>query len=188
MNIFKPKHSFILSLAISILLILNTLQLFSQKNNKPIKWYSFEKAVELNKKNPKKIFVDVYTDWCGWCKKMDKSTFSHPVIADYMNQYYYPVKLDAETNDTIDFMNKTFYNANPNSRRSSHQLALALLRGRMSYPAYVFMDENNKLITVVNGYMPPGKFEPIINFIAEDAYLKTKWEKYNSNFESKIKK
>ncbi len=53
-----------------------------------VKWYSFEQAVKLNKQNPKKIFIDVYTDWCGWCKRMDKVTFSNPVIAKYLNKYY----------------------------------------------------------------------------------------------------
>ena len=39
-----------------------------------IKWISIEEAEKLNKENPKKIMIDVYTDWCGWCKKMDKDT------------------------------------------------------------------------------------------------------------------
>lgn len=49
-----------------------------------IRWYSIEEAVELNSKSKakdkKKFFIDVYTDWCGWCKKMDANTFTDPVI------------------------------------------------------------------------------------------------------------
>jgi len=53
-----------------------------------IKWLDFEEAVALNSKKPKKIFIDMYTDWCGWCKKMDAATFINPVIVDYMNEHY----------------------------------------------------------------------------------------------------
>ena len=61
-----------------------------------IHWYTFAEATKLNKKHPKKIFMDVYTSWCGWCKKYDAVTFSHPVIAKYINEHFYAVKFDAE--------------------------------------------------------------------------------------------
>ena len=62
-----------------------------------VKWYTFEEAVELNKAEQRKIFIDVYTDWCGWCKKMDATTFNSPEIAKILNEEYYAVKFDAET-------------------------------------------------------------------------------------------
>ena len=34
-----------------------------------IKWMGFEEAVALGEKQPKKLFIDVYTNWCGWCTK-----------------------------------------------------------------------------------------------------------------------
>jgi uncharacterized protein YyaL (SSP411 family) len=55
-----------------------------------VKWYTLEQAIALNKKEPRKIMIDVYTDWCGWCKKMDITTFNNNVIADYLNSKYYP--------------------------------------------------------------------------------------------------
>ncbi|MGV3585410.1 MAG: thioredoxin family protein, partial [Adhaeribacter sp.] len=61
-----------------------------------INWLSLEEAAVLNKKEPRKMVIDVYTDWCGWCRKMDQSTFSDPEVADYVNKNFYAVKLDAE--------------------------------------------------------------------------------------------
>ena len=67
-----------------------------------VNWMSWEDAIaalEADKKagrKGKKIFVDIYTDWCGWCKKMDKETFQVPKIAAYLNQHFYPVKFNAE--------------------------------------------------------------------------------------------
>jgi thioredoxin-related protein len=149
-----------------------------------IKWYTFQEAMKLNQKHPKKIFIDMYTDWCGWCKKMDASTFKNPVIAKYMNENYYPVKFNAERKDTVDFKGKEYVNANPKGSRSSHQLAQALLNGRMSYPSYVFMDQDENLITVVPGYQKAPQFESILHFISTDAYKNVKWEDYMQSFKA----
>ena len=77
-----------------------------QENNEKVKWYTFEEAVDLSKNNPKKLFIDVYTDWCGWCKRMDQNTFTHPVIAKYLNENFYAVKFNAESTKPIDFTGK----------------------------------------------------------------------------------
>ena len=68
----------------------------AQSENTKIKWYTFEQAIKLCEKAPKKLMVDVYTDWCGWCKKMDAETFSNAEIAKYVNEHFYAVKFNAE--------------------------------------------------------------------------------------------
>src|SRR5690606_27234601 len=110
----------------------------------------FEEAVELNAKNPKKIFIDIYTDWCGWCKVMDQKTFSHPEIAKYLMTHFYPVKLNAEQRGDITFRGHT-YKFVPQGARGYHELAYALLQGRMSYPTTVYLDENFDGITPYPG-------------------------------------
>ena len=171
------------------IIIVLLLLLFIKVNVKAqtVKWFSFEQAVKLNKQHPKKIFIDIYTDWCGWCKRMDKVTFSNPVIAKYLNKYYYSVKFNAETKDTIHFSNYIFVNKET-SRRSAHQLAIALLKGKMSYPSSVYMDENSNPITAVAGYLSPEKIEPILYFIKNDYYKKNiKFEDFLKDFHSKLK-
>jgi len=152
-----------------------------------IQWYSFEKAYELNKKKPRKMLVDVYTDWCGWCKKMDAETFSDPVIMEYMQKHFYSVKLNAETKDTITIDGVTFINPGRGGRRQTHQLASELLRGNMSYPSYVFLNEKGQLLTVVQGYQASKEFESVLHYFGEDAYLKNSWAEFQSGFKGKIK-
>jgi len=156
---------------------------FSQ-NTGEIKWYTFEEALELNAQNPKLIFIDVYTEWCGWCKKMDAATFKEPYIAKYMNDKYYCVKLDAEGKEPINYMGKEYTNPNPDGRRSTHQIAALLLQNKMSYPSYVFMNEQSKVLTVVKGFITDDKFDPIIHWFGERAFLTQKFPDYSATFKS----
>lgn len=151
-----------------------------------IKWMSFSDAYAMNKKKPRRIFVDVYTEWCGWCKKMDATTFVNPEIVKYMNDNFYCVKMDAEMKDTVVIDGVPFVNQNPSSSRSSHQLAIELLRGKMSYPSYVFLNENSQLLTVVPGYQQAKEFEAIIHYFGEGAYNGTPWEEFRTTFKGKI--
>jgi thioredoxin-related protein len=167
---------------IIIFLIFIGLSTYSQK----VKWHTFEEAIELNKTNPKKILVDVYTDWCGWCKVMDRNTFSHPQISKYINENFYAVKFDAESTTPITFKGHTFSNKSTGTR-STHELAQALLNGRMSYPSIAYMDENNQLITAVPGYYDPKKIEPLLNFIVNDIFKTNQsFQDYQINFTSSI--
>ena len=135
------------------------------QTNDLINWISFEEAVKLQEEVPKTIIIDMYTDWCGWCKKMDVETFMHKQIADYINANFYAVKFDAETTDTIVYQGKTYVNNNT-GRRSSHELAKLLMNGRMSYPTIVYIDfENN--IHPVPGFMDVKKIEPLLIYFTE---------------------
>lgn len=150
-----------------------------------VNWMSIEEAEEASKKEPRKVIVDVYTDWCGWCKRMDQTTFSNPVIAEYINENFYAVKLDAEQKDSINFKDHTFkYVAQ--GRRGYHELAAALLNGKMSYPNIVYMNEQMQVIQAVPGYQDAKSFEKIIKFFGEDHFQDTSWEDFQKTFVSEL--
>jgi len=169
---------------LTVILLLTAACLTSSAQD--IKWYGFQEAVELCKKQPKKIFIDVYTDWCGWCKVYDRNTFSNPAIAEYMNKHYYPVKFNAEGNDTIHFQGHVFTNPGGNlggNRKPTHPLAVSLLNGKMSYPSVVFMNEKFQLLHVQPGYLSPEQFAPFMVYFGEEIYnTKTTWEEFNKTF------
>ena len=144
-----------------------------------INWISFQEAIELNKTTPKKVFVDVYTTWCGWCRKMDQTTFTNEKVVEYINENYYAVKMNAEMNDTIVFSGYTFVNQGAASgKKGTHQLAAALLQGKMSYPSYVFMNEDMRVITVAPGYREAPTFLPLLKYFGSDAYLNEKFDDF----------
>lgn len=157
------------------ILILSTISLSAQN----VQWVSWEEAVALSKTetNPKKIFVDVYTDWCGWCKKMDKDTFQNPDVAAYMKENFYMVKMDAEGKEPIEYDGKTFKFV-PQGRRGYHELAAALLQGKMSYPTVIFLDEERKMLSPVPGYQKVKPFLQIAKYFGENIYKDKDWKSY----------
>ena len=152
---------------------------FAQEHNSPdgIQWVSFEDALALSTKEPKKIFLDIYTGWCGWCKKMDASTFKDPKVVSYMNKNFYAVKLDAETKDTITYKEKNYTFV---AAYKSNEVAAFLLNGQMSYPTSVYLDEKSDPITSVPGFLTSDQLLPILKYFGEDIYKTKKWEEYQS--------
>ena len=146
-----------------------------------INWISFEEAISESQKegNTKKIFIDVYTDWCGWCKKMDKDTFQNPEVATYMQENFLMVKFNAEGKEPIEFDGRTFEYV-PSGRRGYHQLALALLKGRLSYPTVVFLDEEMKMLSPVPGYQKVDPFMQIARYFGENIYKEQDWKSYSA--------
>lgn len=131
-----------------------------------INWMTWEQAVAQSKKdeNPKKIFIDFYTDWCGWCKRMDASTFANPTIVEYMNRNYYAVKFDAECMDTIVFNGTAFINSKPTVKKTGargnvHILAYSLLEGQLSYPSYAILDASFSRLHILKGFK---EVEPLL--------------------------
>lgn len=171
-----------LNFRLFVLLLVFCLSAASLMAQEKIKWYTLEQAESLVKKEPRKIFIDVYTSWCGWCKNMEKTTFSQNYIADYLNDNYYPVKLDAEQKKDIIFKNHT-YKFVSQSGVGFNELAAELLRGQMAYPTIVFLDEDLNLIQAIQGFRPPDQFEMIMTYFGEDNHKKIPWVKYEKTYQ-----
>lgn len=143
-----------------------------------LQWYTWEQAMELQKKAPRKIMVDVYTDWCGWCKRMDATTFADSITAAYIAANFYPIKFDAEQKSDITFGGQTFKYKGEPGRRGTHELAIAILDGKMGYPSIVYFNEKMERIMISPGYKQPADIQKELKFAAEEKYKDTTWEKY----------
>ena len=166
--------------AILLFIFVLSTSFYNSSPSENIEWLSWEQAVERAAKdeNPKKIFVDIYTDWCGWCKRMDKDTFNNPEVANYMKTHFYMVKLDGEGKSDIVHNGKTFKYIK-SGRRGYHELAAALMQGRLSYPTTIFMNEKFEMLSPVPGYQKPDAFLKIAKYFGDDIYLSKKWVDYN---------
>lgn len=145
------KKTILLALSLSL-----SISVFAQ--DKEIKWLSFDEVAELAAKEPKMILVKVYTDWCGWCKKMDKETFTDSQVIDYINDSFYPVKMNAEdTGKKFKFRGREYTDA-----------SMARTMRVTSYPNFVIMDAAMENITQLPGYRQPEAFLTSLNSLLEN--------------------
>jgi thioredoxin-related protein len=153
-----------------------------------VKWYTIQEAERLFKKEPRPIFIDTYTDWCGWCKKMDRETFTNTVISDILNNKFYPVKFNAESKDSIVFFGQIYINDGNSGK--AHQLALALLNGQLSYPTVVFFfsqKDGKPAVMPIPGFREAKDMEVLLSFFVDKAYDNQTWEAYQKSFQGKVK-
>jgi len=167
------------------LLFIPLLAFTSSSRYGEVGWMSFEEAVVLSQTSERKLFIDVYTDWCGWCKKMDAGTFSESRVSKYLGENFYPIKLDAEQTGDIQFNDHTFKFV-AQGRRGYHELAAALLNGKMSYPSVVFLNEKFEIIMVLPGYREADEFLKIAKYVGDDHYLTTAYEDYSAAYDAEI--
>jgi thioredoxin-related protein len=146
-----------------------------------VKWLSWDEAIAMSRQEPRKFFVDVYTDWCGWCKKMDKATFENTSVATYLNSHYYPIKFNAEQRSEIKIHDKVYQYVSGGMRGGYHQWAAEITYGRLSYPTLVFLDENMKVIQPLAGFKEADELQKIMQYFAEDHHKTTPWNKYCPN-------
>lgn len=143
-----------------------------------VEWMSFEEAVEKSKIEPRKIFVDIVTEFCHYCKKMDKETFTNQYIAKYLNENFYPVKLDGQHPNDIIYKNKNYSFVRRSGQNSYHELPAKLMNGRLSYPTIVFLDEKQDVIQSIPGYRNELEFELFINYFGENLHKSMPWSSY----------
>lgn len=159
-----------------LFLALGTLSLSAQ-----VEWMTLDEALERQADEPRKIMIDLYTDWCGWCKTMDRTTFSDPTLGAYINENYYPVKFNAESTEPVTFRGKE-YKFRKQGKRGYHELAVYLTRSNLSYPTTVFLNPDGTVIQAVPGYQKAEDLEPIVRYFSEDFHRKTPWESYRRSY------
>jgi len=172
-----------MKIVLNIFVLLFALSSLQAQNQ--VKWYTIEEAFKLSAEEPRKMMIDVYTDWCSWCKVMDNSTFNNEHIAEYLNSNYYPVKFNAEQKEDVNIDGVTYKFVNEGSR-GYHQLAAALLNGQLAYPSTVFLDEEKKMLQPVQGYIKAPQFDEIIRFFGNDNYKNQTWAEFQSTYQSPI--
>ena len=152
--------------------------------NKPkekVNWISFEQLQEQYALAPKPIIVDLYTDWCGWCKVMDKNTYGNARVAAFINEHYYAVKYNAESKENVVFNGKT-YTYNPEYK--TNEVAMYLSAGQLEYPNTIFLAAINARPAPLAGYMKPKEFEAPVKYFSKADNQKMTFVEFNQQMKN----
>ena len=151
-----------------------------------INWIDLQEALTRSKKDGKPIMIDVYTDWCGWCKKMDATTFTDSDVIAYVNENFHAAKFNAEGNKVITFQDSVYKNEQYKAgapRNATHPLALKLMNGRAAYPTIVYYVEMYNLIAPVPGMQTVETIQPYLFYFGEQVFTTTSlWEAFAKGY------
>jgi thioredoxin-related protein len=144
-----------------------------------IQWMTLSQAQAKQAQAPRPILIDLYTDWCGWCKVMDKKTYAQSDVAKYINEHYYPVKLDAEGKESLTWRGRSFgYNASARI----HNFAIFLTNGQLSFPQTIFIMPGDQQPQAIPGYLEVKDMELLLKYFGEGHYGKTPFPDYQKKF------
>jgi thioredoxin-related protein len=170
------------SLAIIMLMVAVAYKPAPAKEKKEkIEWLTIQEAQEKYAKEKKPILVDLYTGWCGWCKVMDKKTYTNKNVISYVSEKFYPVKLDAETRKAIEFNGKTY---SFNADAKTHELAIYFSGGQLAYPTTVIIPTDGTEPQAIPGYLEVKDIEPIMKYFGEGHYGKESFMDYQKSFKA----
>jgi len=141
-------------------------------------WMSLEEASGKLQKEQRPVLIDLYTTWCGWCKQMDKKTYSNRQVIQYLQDKFYPVKVDAETHATINWAGRT-YQFNSNYR--SNEFALYLTHGRLEFPTTIIIPPGGEP-QAIPGYLEPKELELLVKYFGEGKFGKMSFDEYQKGF------
>lgn len=145
-----------------------------------IEWMSVEDAAGRLQKEKRPVLIDLYTTWCGWCKQMDKKTYSNKKVAQYLQEKFYTVKVDAETHSAITWNGKT-YQFSPRYR--SNEFAVYLTHGRLEFPTTIIIPPGGEP-QAIPGYMEPRELELLVKYFGEGQDGKMSFDVYQKNFKA----
>ena len=144
-------------------------------------WMKMNELTKKIKSEPKPVIIDLYTNWCYWCKVMDKKTYTNSKVVSYINTHFYPVKLDAETKEVVQWNNKE-YNFNDNYK--VNDFTMYVTAGQPGFPTTVIFADDHSDPVAIQGFLEPREIEPILKYFGEGAYKKQNFTEYKLGFKS----
>lgn len=145
------------------------------------KWSSLKDVSERLRQQQKPVLIDLYTDWCHWCKVMDKKTYANQKVIAYLEDKFYIAKINAETKDIVSWKNKAYAY---NDLYKINDFALYVTNGETGFPSTVIITGKDAEPIQIAGFLEPKELEPILKYFGEGAYLTQSFQDYKKNFKS----
>jgi len=134
-----------------------------------VKWSNLEEASKVAKASNKPVFVMVYADWCGYCHKMEATTFRDPAIVAKLNGQFVPAKLNGESSKKITI-----------GKQSLTEGQWAMSQGVEGFPALIMLDSKGRTIVQYPGFLTAPQAASLLGDVGN--FLKTGGIDKNGNF------
>ncbi len=133
-----------------VLFFIFSVQSYSQQ----LQTYSFEQVEQLVEENPRPILLYFYTDWCQYCKMLQKTTFKDKKVIEKLNNYYYVIFFNGETKVDVKHQNKKFSYVPKGIKSGYHEVVYFYLKNRQEiYPTILFLDNDFKELAFLQSYL-----------------------------------
>jgi thioredoxin-related protein len=127
-----------------------------------IEWMSYDEGMAKAKKEDKHVLIDFYTTWCGWCKKMDKTTFQDAAVVKAVSDNMIAIKINAESNSPV---------VHEAQKITERELSGKIF-GVRGFPTYWFVDPKGQRLFPVPGYRSATDFLDLVEYVGESHYKK----------------
>lgn len=164
-------------LSVILFLLVSSFQLNGPKEK--LQWLTLEEAEQKLAQEPRPLLIDLYTDWCGWCKVMDRKTYTNQDLIKYLNEKFYVVKLNAESKKEITWKGKLY---SYNTGYKTHDIAIAFTNGELAYPSTVILPVNENTPQAIAGMLEVKEMEMLTKYFGENKYGKVSFDDYAKSF------
>lgn len=132
-----------------------------------VKWYTYDEAIELIEYHPKKILLFLEADWCSICKEMKREIFPRTDINSIMNEKFYPVRIDIESNKQLMYQGEKISEKQLSKRMKIY-----------ATPTFIFLDEREVILGNKPGFIDAEELKNLLAYIYSDAYQLVSFQEY----------
>jgi len=133
-----------------------------------VEWRGWNAGLSSAASSRRPVVVDVYTDWCRWCKQMDREVYGRADVSRYLSEKFVTVKLNAESSEAVAYRGR---NLTARSLASSFDVS--------GYPTTIFLTADGEHLVNVPGYVGPERFLLLLRYVGDGHMDRgVKWDEY----------